>query len=67
MIADYFTKPLQGSLFLRSCDVILGHSHPKNLLSSPPTTSEEVRFGNKVQTVEVLRSVAVDNSSGTTD
>ena len=27
MVADFFTKPLQGNLFRRLRDVILGHKH----------------------------------------
>ena len=32
MIADYFTKPLQGALFKKLRDVIMGHTHPSSLL-----------------------------------
>jgi hypothetical protein len=31
MLADFFTKPLQGNLFRRFRDVILGHSHVDTL------------------------------------
>ena len=40
MIADYFTKPLQGALFKKLRDVIMGHTHPSSLLkASEPVPS----------------------------
>ena len=44
MIADYFTKPLQGELFKYLRDVIMGHTHPSSLLKTPepvPSPSKE--------------------------
>ena len=35
MLADYFTKPLQGNLFRRFRDVIMGHKHINDLLLDP--------------------------------
>jgi hypothetical protein len=43
MLADYFTKPLQGSLFLKFRSVILGHTHTSSLLPSAPTSTNEER------------------------
>ena len=31
MIADFFTKPLQGSLFHKFRDIIVGHKHISDL------------------------------------
>ena len=40
MVADYFTKPLQGALFKNLRDMIMGHTHPSSLMkSSEPTPS----------------------------
>jgi len=41
MLADFFTKPLQGSLFRKFRDVLLGHCHVNTLLKSPLPPSEE--------------------------
>ena len=43
MMADFFTKPLQGELFRRFRDVIMGHKHISELLNMkvPPRTSKE--------------------------
>ena len=38
MIADYFTKPLQGALFKKLRDVIMGHTHPSSLSKTPEMT-----------------------------
>ena len=35
IIADYFTKPLQGALFKKLRDIIMGHTHPSSLLKTP--------------------------------
>ena len=43
MLADYFTKPLQGSLFKRFRDVIMGVQHPDSIVipTSIDTASQE--------------------------
>jgi hypothetical protein len=41
MIADFFTKPLQGSLFLKLRSVIMGHAHVNSLDSEEPFQIEE--------------------------
>jgi hypothetical protein len=46
MLADFFTKPLQGHLFKRFRDVILGHRHVLDTLSSlvvPTPVQERVK------------------------
>ncbi len=43
MFGDFFTKPLQGTLFGKFCDVILGYNHLSTLvLDNMPTTEEHV-------------------------
>ena len=50
MLADFFTKPLQGSLFRKFWDVIMGHKHIDSLKETPPTPSQErVGKGNLVR------------------
>jgi hypothetical protein len=41
MLADFFTKPLQGSLFRKFRDVIMGHKHIDSLKETVPTPSQE--------------------------
>jgi hypothetical protein len=41
MLADFFTKPLQGNLFRRFRDVILGHSHINTLQHNTAVPLEE--------------------------
>jgi hypothetical protein len=55
MLADFFTKPLQGSLFLKFRPVLLGHCHVNTLTKSPLPPSEE-RVENPV--LEKVRSGA---------
>ena len=42
MIVDYFTKPLQGALFQRFRDIIMGYTHPSLLESSLAPLQERV-------------------------
>jgi hypothetical protein len=41
MLADFFTKPLQGSLFRKFRDVIMGHKHISTLKETKPTPPQE--------------------------
>ena len=41
MLADYFTKPLQGELFRRLRAVIIGHKDINDLLSDPKFSLKE--------------------------
>lgn len=41
MLADFFTKPLQGTLFRRFRDVLLGHKHIDTLITDPTPSAEE--------------------------
>ena len=46
MIADYFTKPLQGKLLKLFRDVIMGYKHIGDILVDIESTAKE-RVGNK--------------------
>jgi hypothetical protein len=41
MLADYFTKPLQGALFHKFREVIMGWKHINTFKSSVPSPSKE--------------------------
>ena len=41
VLADFFTKPLQGHLFRRFCNVIMGHCHIDTLCHSHDVSTEE--------------------------
>ena len=45
MIADFFSKPLQGSLFRRFRDIVLGITHPSESLDSSCESQERVGSG----------------------
>ena len=42
ILADFFTKSLQGALFAKFCDVIIGWKHIDTLQMGPPSTKENV-------------------------
>ncbi len=46
MLADFFTKPLQGSLFRRLKAVLMGHAHISTLLNIPSASVQE-RVGSE--------------------
>ena len=50
MLADFFTKPLQGALFRRFRDVIMGYVHINDLLLDPTFMLKErvEKYGNIV-------------------
>jgi hypothetical protein len=56
MLADCFTKPLQGSLFRKFREVIMGHKHIDSLKQSKPTPSHE-RVGRNILQ-EIMRNGA---------
>ena len=47
MLADFLTKPLQGSLFRKFKAVLLGHEHINTLQLPPPVTGQE-RVGTNI-------------------
>ncbi len=54
MLADVFTRPLQGSLFRKLRDVIMGHKHINSLKETTTSPSQE-RVGQKNMT-EIVRN-----------
>jgi hypothetical protein len=68
MLADFFTKPLQGSLFKRFCVVILGHKHIDTLAliaSSDTQTEERVeddRRSNAIGTCAPINGIGTDDT-----
>ena len=48
MIADFFTKPLQGSLFRMLRDIILGYKHIYTLNETDECASSEERVGSNI-------------------
>ena len=47
MLADFFTKPLQGSLFRKFRSVLLGDAHSNSLSRVLPITPNEERVGSQ--------------------
>jgi hypothetical protein len=47
MLADFFTKPLQGGLFRKFREVVLGHKHIDTLKPTTPSPSQE-RVGRHI-------------------
>jgi hypothetical protein len=54
MLADFFTKPLQGGLFERFKRVLMGHEHVNTLAQAPVTTAEERVESNKIATIKKM-------------
>ena len=42
MLAEFFTKALQGALFAKCCDMIMGWKHVDNLQMGPSSKKERV-------------------------
>ena len=56
MITDFFTKPLQGSLFKRMKAVIMGETDEESFMSGMPNSSKErVEKHGKVSKVDLSR------------
>ena len=49
MIADFFTKPLQGALFIKFRDVTLGHKPVSSIILDEGSSSKERVEVNKNQ------------------
>lgn len=58
--ADFFTKPLQGVLFTKFRDVLLGYEHVDSLTLDPTSTLEE-RVGNTVRRAAGRRTDGADD------
>ena len=46
MIADFFTKPLTGSLFVKMRDVVMGYKHINDLMNEDRSIPDEERVRN---------------------
>ena len=53
MVADYFTKLIQVSLFMKLRNIIMGYSHPSTLLKMSSSSNEE--------RVEISTNLATSN------
>ena len=60
MLADFFTKPLQGALFKKFRNVILGYKHVDSLVLDTMSEPEE-RVGSEQPTDIVTGDSGVDN------
>jgi hypothetical protein len=63
MLADFFAKPLQGNLFRRFRDIVLGHHHTDTLGAAIPGPIED-RVGN--MQLDPLATVVSSDSTTTT-
>ena len=64
MLADFFTKPLQGSLFRKFRSVLLGEAHTGSLsVLLPQSTNEERVISKRDPSIEV--STAKTDKTGT--
>jgi hypothetical protein len=61
MLADFFTKPLQGALFRKFRDVVLGYKHISTLHDDDEESSSQERVGNEISKGNVKRSQRSDN------
>lgn len=50
MLADYYTKPLQGSLFKRFRDVIMGYSP----IDSLNTSSSDHKLKERIENINIF-------------
>ena len=65
MLADFFTKPLQGQLFEKFKKVLMGHAHIDTLRSTTPALVEE-RVGNE-EWITVTRKTTNTRGRATTN
>ena len=58
MVADFFTKPLQGSLFRKFRDIILGYEHISKLheVMEESLSEERVRKGDLTKNVKAVKT-----------
>ena len=57
MIADFFTKPLQGKLFRKFRDIILGYKHIRELDNEDEEITSEERVRSNIENTTVKTSV----------
>ena len=56
MISGFFTKPLQGDLFKRSRDIVLGYKHISTLHENDMDSSYQESVGKDVSGGKIKRS-----------
>ena len=56
MLADFFTKPLQGNLFRKFRDVVLGYNHISSLDDTEEESSSQERVGSSILKGNYVRS-----------
>jgi len=56
MLADFFTKPLQGELFRRFKEVVMGHKHVSTLKDLIVPTAQE-RVGSDISSKTVSDNI----------
>ena len=61
MIADFFTKPLQGALFTKLRDVVLGYKHIESLQNDDEHIVEE-RVRNEIKTENTTMKESINDS-----
>jgi hypothetical protein len=61
MLADFFTKPLQGALFRKFRAVVLGYKHISTLNDDDEESSSQERVGNDISKGNVKRLERSDN------
>ena len=54
MLADYFTKPLQGAAFMRFWYVVMGHKHIDSLYNNNDDQSEDVTIEEREDTMKIM-------------
>ena len=57
MIADFFTKPLQGKLFRKFRDIILGYKHIRDLDNEDEEITSEERVRSNIENTTIKTSV----------
>ena len=63
MIADFFTKPLQGNLFRLFRDIILGYKHISELDGIVEKLSDEERVRKDIPQQAVITDIASENNA----
>ncbi len=63
MLADFFAKPLQGSLFNRMRDVIMGVKHVNSLKDElPPSAKERVENSMRSAHIRLRKKPEVESN-----
>ena len=65
MIADFFTKPLQGNLFRKFRDLVLGYKHISDLNEESPKSGESPSqecIGNNIYDKNITGGIGAGDS-----